>query len=187
MKSVRRFAITLLTLCLLMTVPVGAPAEGSSVSLVGEWVFSDMPGTTLMYLKEDGSAIYGGQSLVWEDQHDALLLTDEAGESLRLPYLPTGTGITVWLPSVFERISEIGGVGEITGTWRATGNSQSSFVFTLDGQFLEDGIFSGTYTVDEENATVKLQYSGPFADTEIFYVFMDEALVIYYPWALSLK
>ena len=187
MKRIRRFAIMLLTVCLFMTYAAAAPAEGASASPVGEWVFTDIPDRTLMILNEDGTAFYGGQALVWKDMGGSLFLTDEVGGSLQLPYCPSKTGMTVWLPCVYERISQIGGSGEIIGTWKAGGNSQSSFVFTEDGRFLEDGIFSGSYTVDAERAAVILRYQGPFADTEIFYAFMDEALVIYYPWALSLK
>lgn len=185
MKRIRRFAIMLLTVCLFMT--WAAPAEKPSVPPVGEWVFADIPDRTLMILNEDGTAFYGGQALIWEDAGGSLLLTDEAGAGVQLPYCPSETGMTVWLPSVFERISQIGGSGEIIGTWKAVGDSQSSFVFTEDGRFLEDGVFSGSYTVDAEKAAIKLRYQGPFADTDIFYAFMDEALVIYYPWALSPK
>lgn len=178
----------LLVFCLALSFAAAVAAESETASLVGEWVFTDIPENTVMILNEDGSATYGGQELVWEDQGDTLLLTDAAGESLRVLYVRTEKGITVWLPSVFSRISEIGGEGEIIGTWTAPEPSQSSFVFMEDGQFLEDGVFVGTYENDAENARVTLKYNDYFADTEIFYEFLEDGmLAVYYPWSLSQK
>lgn len=185
MKFVKRFFIPLLVVCLALSFTSVIFAEGTS--LTGEWVFTDIPENSVMTLNDDGSAVYGGQDLVWEDQNDALLLTDAAGGSLRLPYTCTEKGITVWLPSLFERISEIGGEGEIIGTWKAQGESMSSFVFMEDGKFLEDGVFAGNYTHDAENARITLKYQDPFADTDIYYAFADGMLAVYYPWALSRK
>lgn len=187
MRSVKRFVNVLLVFCLMLSFAAGVFAEEAGFSLSGEWVFTDIPENTVMILNDDGSAVYGGQDLLWEDQGDALLLTDEAGESLRILYSRTEKGITVWLPSVFERVSEIGDEGEIIGTWKALGESQSSFVFMEDGRFLEDGVFAGDYTHDAENARITLKYRDPFANTDIYYAFADEALVVYYPWSLTLK
>lgn len=97
--------------------------------------------------------------------------------------------MVLYLPSAFERISDIGGEGQLVGSWKAVSEtSQSSFVFTEDGRFLEDGVFTGYYFVDNENDYVLLQYGDLFQDTGIYYWFADDGyLYIAYPWKLARK
>ena len=154
------------------------PAAGlaAETALCGEWVFADLPGKTVIRLNEDGSAFYGGQNLTWDDTEEGLLLTDAEGASVTLRYALSDSGMVLYLPSAFERISDIGGV------------SESSFVFTEDGHFLEDGVFTGYYFVDNENDYVLLQYGDLFQDTGIYYWFADDGyLYIAYPWKLARK
>ena len=167
------------------------PAAGlaADTALCGEWVFADLPGKTVIRLNEDGSAFYGGQNLTWDDTEEGLLLTDAEGASITLRYALSDSGMVLYLPSAFERISDIGGEGQLVGSWKAVSEtSQSSFVFTEDGRFLEDGVFSGYYFVDNENDYVLLQYGDLFQDTGIYYWFADDGyLYIAYPWKLARK
>lgn len=189
MRLIRRFFVLLSAFCLTVAFVITGLAEGSTRFLVGEWVFRDLPENTVIVLMEDGSAVYGGQELTWRDTDAGLLLTDDTGASLTLRYTLSETGMILYLPSVYERISEIGGKGEVIGTWKAVGGvSQSSFVFTEEGQFLEDGVFSGHYTVDPDNGLILLQYSADFQDTGIYYTLPDDGyLYVAYPWSLIRK
>lgn len=189
LRHFRRLLICFFAFCLTAVLLISGLADGPVPALTGEWVFRDLPDNTVIVLNEDGTARYGGQDLVWQDTDSGLLLTDSAGAALTLRYELSETGMTLWLPSVYERISEIGGEGEIIGTWKAVGGvSQSSFVFTEDGQFLEDGVFSGHYTADAGSGFVLLQYSADFQDTGIYCTFTDEGyLYVAYPWKLIRK
>lgn len=180
-RMLRAFSAMLLFLFL-----VSAFAEGSG--LIGEWVYPNDPEVTVLTLKEDGFAFFGGQELTWQDKGDELLLTDGADASFRLVYAPSESGMTFWLPARYTRISQIGFDGEIVGTWAAEGESLSSFVFTEDGRFLEDGVFTGSFVQDSERGRITLKYlQGLFEDTVILYSFDGSALVISYPWILSRK
>ena len=175
--------------CLILFLFIPAAGLAAETALCGEWVFADLPGKTVIRLNEDGSAFYGGQNLTWDDTEEGLLLTDAEGASVTLRYALSDSGMVLYLPSAFERISDIGGEGQLVGSWKAgSETSQSSFVFTEDGRFLEDGVFSGYYFVDNENDYVLLQYGDLFQDTGIYYWFADDGyLYIAYPWKLARK
>lgn len=176
-------ALVLVFLCL-MTLPVLA----ESTDLTGQWVYKDDPETILMTLNEDGTALYAGTDLSWELTEGAIRLTDADNASFEMPYELTDDILMIWLPTQYSRISEIGAAGELLGTWKALGGSGSSFVFTDGKQFLEDGVFTGTYVDDPEQGRVTLQYAqGMFADTVILYSFDGDILVIGYPWKLIRK
>ena len=179
----RTIAVILLILCFAST-SMGA----SGTELAGEWVYEYSPEVTVLTLREDGSAFYAGTDLTWQITDGAITLTDADNASFNLPYELTDDIMTVWLPAQFSRISEIGADGKILGTWKALGGSGSSFVFTEEKQFLEDGAFTGTYVDDPETGRVTLQYAqGMFEDTMILYSFDGDILVIAYPWKLIRK
>lgn len=179
----RMLVLTLVFLCL-MTLPVLA----ENTDLTGKWVYKDDPETILMILNEDGTALYAGTNLTWQLADGAISLTDADNVSFDMPYEMTEDILTVWLPTRYNRISEIGATGELLGTWKAVGESGSSFVFTQEKRFLEDGVFTGNYVDDPEQGRVTLQYvQGMFADTTILYSFDGDLLVVGYPWKLIRK
>lgn len=184
----KRRILSAFQLTLLFLLFVSALAEGKETALVGEWVCRDETKITVITLNENGSAVYGGLALSWRNADGALLLTDGTGETIRIIYEETENGLTAWLPTRFTRISEIGKGGEITGTWKADGKSDSSFVFTEDSRFLEDGVFTGSFVQDSESGKITLKYvMGMFEDTVIYYSFDGDAMVISYPWQLVRK
>lgn len=183
LRTVRVFALALMLLFL-----AASFAGAEEMALAGEWVYQHDPAVTVLTLRQDASAVYAGQELTWRDTENGLLLTDAAGESFCLAYEAAESGLTVWLPTLYTRVSEIGADGEITGTWKAQGKSQSSYVFTEDGRFLEDGVFTGNFLDDPEQGRITLQYAqGMFRDTLILYSFDGSSLVIAYPWQLIRK
>ena len=162
-------------------------AMGESAGLCGEWAFSHSPDQTVLTLSEDGSGLYFHTPVLWKDDGSRLRLESADGQMYGLTYALTENALTVYLPAVYDRISAIGGDGQIIGTWKAPGDSQSSFVFTENGKFLEDGVFTGDYALDEEAGSVTLHYAGGFDDTVIFYSFLGDQLVVEYPWLLVPK
>ncbi len=178
----------ILMLALVFFCLTALPVLAENADLTGEWVYKDDPQTTLMTLNADGTAFYAKTDLRWQITEGAIRLTDADDASYDMPYEMTDDTLTVWLPTQYSRISEIGATGELLGTWKALGGSGSSFVFTDGKQFLEDGVFTGTYVDDPEQGRVTLQYAqGMFADTVILYSFDGDLLVVGYPWKLIRK
>lgn len=153
-------------------------------TLFGKWAFSHDPASAVLTLNEDGSGSYFQTDIFWSEENGTLFLADAQGSGFKLKFDLTGDSMTVYLPSLYERISEIGEEGDVIGTWKATGDNQSSYVFTENGKFLEDGIFTGDYLFDAENGTVTLKYVGGFADTLIYVSFFEGKLTVEYPWTL---
>ena len=162
-------------------------AMGEAAGLCGEWAFSHSPEQPVFALNADGTGQYFGTPVLWRDEGTHLRLESAEGQPFDLFYALTENALTVYLPAVYDRISAIGGDGQIIGTWKAPGDSQSSFVFTENGKFLEDGVFTGDYALDEEAGSVTLHYAGGFDDTVIFYSFLGDQLVVEYPWLLVPK
>lgn len=182
-RSVMRLIITCIAMALIFTVQ----ADGEASGPVGEWAYEYYPALSVLTLREDGTALYGGEELRWEDLGDTLLMTDAAGEQYGLRYEPAANGLILYLPSLFERISEIGGEGEVIGTWKAPEPSKSSYVFMEDGRFIEDGVFTGTWTEEKEIRRITLHYGQDFKDTVIYYDFSEGQLVVAYPWTVVRK
>ena len=175
-----------LTACIIIISILSAFGEASdeNCAICGEWAFSHNPEETVLNLRSDGRGSYFNTDIFWRDEGTVLYLEDPEGQSYSLTYSLQGDFLTVYLPTLFTRISEIGEDGRIIGTWVASGDSKSSFVFTENGRFLEDGIFSGEYVLDEENSSATLHYAGGFNDTRIYYSFYEGQLIVEYPWLL---
>lgn len=109
------------------------------------------------------------------------MLTGSDGSQLTMRWSPCESGIVLYIPTVYEREQ---GASGLIGSWKALGSSESSFIFASNGHFLEDGVFTGTYAVDEENAAITLQYGGLFAATVVYYAFADDFLTVSYPWTM---
>lgn len=175
-----------LAACIMIILILSAFGEASNGNLArcGVWVFSHDPDEAVLTLKSDGRGSYFGTDIFWRDEGAFLYLESLDGQSFSLAYTFQGDSMTVYLPTLFTRISEIGEDGQIIGTWVSSGNSQSSFVFTENGRFMEDGIFTGEYVLDEETGSITLRYAGGFEDTTIFYSFYEGQLIVEYPWLL---
>ncbi|MBO2517387.1 MAG: hypothetical protein CW338_08970 [Clostridiales bacterium] len=188
-RSIIWLSTIFMIMCLVMTAGPAAFAEEEVLpDLCGEWVYIYIPDETVIILREDGTAVYSGNEMQWENIGTAIRLIASSGQACDLRYETLDDGqLIVYFPAYFERISEIGAEGEVIGTWVAPGGSQSSFVFTENGKFLEDGVFTGDYIVDAEKGMIALQYGGLFDDTDIYYSFSGTYLVIEYPQILKRK
>lgn len=183
-KVLRVITAFTMTVCFLLTAVSVCTAESTANAI--RWVFAHNPDETVLLMNEDGSGLYFETQVRWSDNGSALLLESDDGQAFELKYEVNGEYITVYLPSMFSRISEIGEDGSIVGTWKAGGTSQSSFVFTEDGKFLEDATFTGSYGFDPQSGTVLLSYIGGFEDTMIYVSFYEGNLIVEYPWKLIL-
>ena len=147
--------------------------------LIGCWVYPHDTETSVLTLRADGTALYGKTDFIWDHVEDGLALIGADGSTVVLRLEMTNEGMTLWLPTCYQRT---GGTQGLIGSWEAVGTSKSSWVFATNGQFLEDGVFTGDYSLDVEHGTITLKYIEYFQDTVIDYTFLDDMLVVCYPW-----
>ena len=175
----RKIAALFAVLLLLQTMP--AFASEADDPLIGCWVYPYDTETVVLTLREDGTALYGEIDFLWAHAENELAFTGADGSSMVLRCEMTEEGMTLWLPTAYQRTA---GTQGLLGAWEAGGASKSSWVFATNGQFLEDGVFTGDYFVDEENGTITLKYVEYFQDTVIDYTLVDDMLVVGYPWLM---
>lgn len=182
-----RKCFVLLLILFLFSVPLCGSAE-TDAGLAGEWVYAYQSDETLLVLNEDGTAFYGGKALHWEDLGMALHLTTDDGSAQDLIYEKTDKGLVVYLPTAYERLGEKTD-DPMVGSWKAIGGvSASTFVFTDTGKFLEDGVFTGDYAVNSDENTITFKYQDQvFADTLAYFGYVEEYLIVAYPWTLVRK
>ena len=169
-----------LTLLLCFTLTVSAAAEGFPA---GDWAFGSDPGTSVLRLSEDGTAVYRDAEYTWEDDGQFLLLKDAKGEVLKLRYRVTEKN--KWLYVIMNYTRKEGTTGEdLQGVWNLDGSEAAFFEFSSKNTFLEDGVFSGTYKVDYENNSFTLIYPMLFDDTECFFTIDGQHMTVEYPWSV---
>ena len=94
-------------------------------------------------------------------------------------YEMDGDNMTLYEESTYTRV----GTGEgVVGTW--TQSNGWSYVFTENGEFSEEGIFYGHYTVEEANSRIKLMYDDPIEDAYLYYTLDGDKLTVAYPWPM---
>ena len=171
----------------LVMVCLGIPAltiGESSCPILGSWSFYPEGNTLDLVIDPNGSALYQGMIGSWHENEDGTItIATLNGKETVLRYEQTETGWIVYPRTEYMR-SETANPDGIVGTWYVPETPRVSFVFNEDGTFAEDTAFSGTYTVDEENGTIRLDYGG-FFDPVVCRFSMDgDRLVVEYPWTL---
>lgn len=151
----------------------------------GEWVYPDTPEAAALTVLQDGA-------LLFED-HLYTLRTDEPSSYLQpldadLP-VPRcridEDAIILYRQDEYARHPNDQGIG-LPGAWLST-TGQSVFILGSDGLFMEDGLFTGSYTVDETAHAFRLCYHEDFADTVCYYTLREDHLILEYPWKLIPK
>ncbi len=176
----------ILSTVLVMTF-LGIPAltiGESSCPILGSWSFYPEGNTLDLVIDPNGSALYQGMiGSWWENEDGTITIAPVNGNETVLRYEQGETGWIVYPRTEYMR-SETANPDGIVGTWYVPETPRVSFVFNEDGTFAEDTAFSGTYTVDEENGTIRLDYGG-FFDPVVCRFSMDgDRLVVEYPWTL---
>ena len=111
-----------------------------------------------------------------------LLLLTRSGQTTPMRYTETKDGMYIYKSTVYTLTSGAGGKG-IVGKWDNAEN-RWSFEFNDKNEFLEDGIFAGYYTVDEDAGSFKLMYNDPIEDTVCYYTVNGNELTVEYPWPM---
>lgn len=170
---------TLLILLLLVLLPVVSSFAAVSA---GEWVSPDVPEQAVLTVAEDGTVLYRGIAYEPQIADPVSLLVPREGEGSPLRCMLSDDQMVLFLPTVYSRHEEDQGTG-FPGVWMSTAGG-SSFIFTEDGRFLEDGVFTGTFSLDDAEESFTLHYQGPFEDTLCYCGLEGDTLTVEYPWKL---
>lgn len=152
------------------------------IALRGEWYYVHDENETAAAFYEDGSAKFEGEKYQYTCDGEFINLTDKDGNVTKLRYLTEGEKMYVYIQSTYTRQAEGGGSG-IVGMWRCEDKGWS-FEFTNKGTFMEDGVLTGHYEVDEEAKIIKLMYETALEDTVFYYDLTENGLAIEYPWLM---
>ena len=151
----------------------------------GEWAFSSEPAVSVLRVNEEGTALYKGVEYTCEDDGQFLWLKNtDGGESIRLRYLVTEKTVFLYVTSAYSRKEGTAGDG-IIGVWNMDGSETSFIEFTTNKRFLEDGVFDGTYEVDDEAGSFTLIYPMYFGNTVCYFEQEGEHMNVEYPWSLK--
>ena len=181
---IRKTVFPALLLILILCVLSAAPAENAGFT-PGDWAFNYEAETSVLLLREDGTAVWKGTDCTWKDDGEFLHLAPAEGEEISIRYRIADGKTLIWLPAEYRRAEEVPGEGLI-GAWIGTESEGSNFIFReADHMFLEDGTFTGTFTEDPEAGTVLLAYLQYFDDTLCYYRLEgNDILKMEYPWPL---
>ena len=176
--SKNRIISYLCIICSLVILCTACSSDEEKVTeLTGSWAAIYDTKTEVINLKKDGTVRYG------DKKYDSYSLdngwvTLNGKESLKMRYILKDEKVVFYEPRIYT-LTETNTPGTIIGLWEC---GESYFEFNSIGQFLEDGFFSGTYSVDEENGTITLAYEGPFDNTVFYYKLENDTLTAEYPW-----
>ena len=169
-------------LLLLLFLVTGAWAEPLQA---GEWVYPDTPETTILTVLQDGSLLFEDNlyTLRMDKPFSYLLPLDADLPALRCQI--DDDAIILYRQDEYVRHPKDQGSG-LPGAWLST-TGASVFILGSDGLFMEDGLFTGSYTVDETARAFRLCYLEDFADTVCYYTLKADHLILEYPWKLIPK
>ncbi|MBO4458455.1 MAG: hypothetical protein J5802_12115 [Butyrivibrio sp.] len=174
MKGLKKgIDIAVLTTVMLILGGCGKPAES--------WAYNHEPTEEALALYDDGKAVFKGESYKYVKDDDSITLTDKDGNSVEHRYYMDKDTMVFYDESVYDYQGE-GQPDGIVGTWKQ--DNGWVFTFTPEGEFSEEDIFYGHYSVDEENSSIKLMYSDPLEDTILYYSVDGNKLTVDYPWPM---
>ena len=146
------------------------------------WAYSHEPTKETIALYDNGKAVYKGVGYKYVKDDSYITLTDKDKNEIKLRYIMDKNGMTLYEKSTYRPLDGQEHDG-LVGSW--TQDNGWSYVFTGDGQFSEEGIFFGRYSVDEEDSCIRLMYNDPIEDAYLYYTLNDDELIIDYPWPMT--
>jgi len=182
-KYIPIFLVIMLIMLLMAACDRNAGVKSNEAKRIyGSWAYSHDKEKAIAVFHKDGTAQYEGKDYSFECDSQFINLKDKDGKIIKLRYLMDDKGMYLYSNNTYT----FTGKGEpqgLVGEW-ACAEKNWSYSFTEAGTFLEDGFFSGNYTVDDKNSTFKLVYKDQFEDTVCYYHLADSNLQIEYPWPM---
>lgn len=154
---------------------------GQTDEFTGSWAYNHDPDTTIVKFYKDGEMLYEGKKYTYTASDGVLNLSD-GSSSLKLRYEENKDGMLLYFPATFESEDQASS-DSVVGTWNCVDNDWS-FVFMENGEFSEDAIFPGNYTVDSSEGSIKLMYIDHFEDATLYYTMDGNRMVVEYPWQM---
>lgn len=156
--------------------------------LLGDWTYIHDRKTKVAEFNRDGSAKYEGKKGSFTADGNYIYFTYDKGNTEKLRYArkqDSKKEMTVYIASRY--VLENGETpSSVAGAWYVP-EKNWTFEFSTKGTFLEDGVLTGHYFVDEENGTIRLVYEKALNDTIMYYSLSKDGLVIEYPWDMVKK
>jgi len=178
----RTFFQRALTVFFILTVTVGlvtACKKADPTVLEGKWGYIHDPSVVILEAKGD-RLTYEGKQYSFTVDGDHLVLK-QGNEEVKLRFLISGDHTYIYRTTDYV-LKSSPQADPLIGQWENEQNKWS-FEFTEKGEFLEDGIFPGTYSVSD-HGTFKLMYTDHFEDTECYYSITGQTLTVEYPWEI---
>lgn len=177
---VKKSLVLLLTFSIMVAVFTGCSKSDSP--LTGEWAYLHDKETAAFTVTSKGKAVLDGTE--YDCKYDDSFITLSASDSntKKLRYILTDEGLILYKSTDYTYSGD-GTPADVVGHWEDTKDSWS-YDFTSDGAFVEDGFFSGKYTVNTSEGTIVLDYNEDFDDTTIYYTLSGNTITIEYPWKM---
>ncbi len=154
--------------------------SNEALRICGSWAYIHDKETAIAVFQKDGTAQYEGKDYSFECDNEFIKLKDTEGETIQVRYALDDEGMYLYSNKVYTYNNE-GEPENLVGEWSCA-EKNWSFIFSEEGTFMEDGFFSGYYTVDDKNSTFKLVYTEQFEDTVCYFRLEEGKLHIEYPW-----
>ncbi len=182
-KFLPTFLVIVLIMLLMTSCGMNATAKSNEAKgICGSWAYTHDKEKAIAVFHKDGTAQYEGKDYSFECDNQFIKLINKDGKTIKLRYILNDEGMYLYSNTTYT----FSGNGEpkgLVGEWSCP-EKNWSYSFTEAGTFMEDGFFSGNYTIDEENSTFKLVYKDQFEDTECYFQIDDSKLQIEYPWPM---
>ena len=179
--SLKKLPALVCTMLLVFVLLAACSGESSESSFQGNWAYSYEPKELALLVKNGGKAKLDGKTFTYTEENGILRLENKAGDLAFAKFKNDDKKhIFLFKHTIYTGANNDGLIGKWTsGKW--------SFEFTAEGTFLEDGIFPGYYSVDEENSTIFLIYNDQFDNTIVPFELKGNKLTLDYPWEMVKK
>ena len=179
-------AFLIITIAAMVILPTGCGNSKKTES----WAYTHEPDKEAIAFYDNGKAVYKDEEYTYSKDDTYITLVDKDKKETKLRYTMDGEDMTLYEKSTYKldesaensKAAEAD-QSEIVGTW--VQDNGWSYVFTPDGEFSEEGIFFGHYSVDEDQACIKLMYNDPIEDAYLYYTLNGDELTIDYPWPMT--
>ena len=191
MKMIKKTVLTLLLISVFSLL-----CSCSKATTVESWAYNFDKTTEILRLNSDGTASYilkvyeDGKQVKKTQEYKSynkddsfITLKDKNDGELKLRYIKTDAGINLYEKTEYEPVVRRDG-NAIAGVWVDKNNSDYFYEFTEDGAFMEDGYFTGKYTLDEDAGIINFTYDADQSKAVLYYSISGDSLTVEYPWPM---
>jgi hypothetical protein len=149
---------------------------------IESWAYDYEPTEEVAAFYKGGKAVFKGEKYTYVKDDSYITFTGK-DETLKLRYTEDDGQMVLYEKATYVRSAQTPGA-ELVGAWYSDTVNGWSYEFNDRGEFSEDGIFYGYYSIDEDNQRIMLMYTYPVPNIYIYYEMDGDNLTISYPWTL---